>query len=242
MFGSSNAFNNVSGTLFISEGVYVSTNGGLTWFGSDTLTGTPLGNHGGDPGITIDKNGNFIMTHLGFSTSGMFGNYSTDNGLTWSPNATITTGSQDKNLTGTDDAPASPYYGRSYTVWSLFNLSSPPIGISYTTNGGVAWSPVIQVNTSASGHYSQGCDIKVGPNGEVYVVWAAPISGSPFTEDFAGFAKSTNGGVNWAVTDNAFDMNGVRSTNFNGWGIRTNSFRELMLTRAAAQETDGYML
>ena len=224
LFGSSNAFNNVSGTLFISEGVYVSTNGGLTWFGSDTLTGTPLGNHGGDPGITVDKNGNFIMSHLGFSTSGMFANYSTDNGLTWSPNATITTGSQDKNLAGTDDAPASPYYGRSYVVWSLFNLSSPPIGISYTTNGGAAWSPVIQVNTSASGHYSQGCDVKVGPNGEVYVVWAAPISGSPFTEDFAGFAKSTNGGVNWTVTDNAFDMNGVRSTNFNSWGIRTNSF------------------
>lgn len=231
MFGSSNAFNN-SGSLFISEGVYVTTNGGLTWFGTDTLQGSPISNHGGDPGITIDRNGTFIMTHLGYSTSGMFANYSTNNGATWSANYTITTGSQDKNLAGTDDAPSSPYYGRSYVVWSLFNLSSPPIGISYTSNGGVNWSSVIQINTSVSGHYSQGCDVAVGPNGEVYVVWAAPISGSPFTEDFAGFAKSTNGGVNWTVTNNAFDMNGVRSTNFNGWGIRTNSFPRISVDRS----------
>lgn len=43
---------------------------------------------------------------------------------------------------------------------------------------------------------------------------AAPISASPFTEDFAGFAKSVNGGVTWTVTDNAFDMNGIRGTLF----------------------------
>ena len=231
MFGSSNAFNN-SGSLFISEGVYVTTNGGVSWFGTDTLQGAPITNHGGDPGITIDKNGTFIMSHLGYSTSGMFANYSTNNGATWSANYTITTGSQDKNLAGTDDAPSSPYYGRSYVVWSLFNLASPPIGISYTSNGGVNWSSVIQINTSVSGHYSQGCDVAVGPNGEVYVVWAAPISSSPFTEDFAGFAKSTNGGVNWTVTNNAFDMNGVRSTNFNGWGIRTNSFPRISVDRS----------
>jgi hypothetical protein len=231
MFGSSNAFNN-SGTLFISEGVYVTTNGGVSWFGTDTLQGAPIGNHGGDPGIAIDKNGTFIMTHLGYSTSGMFANYSTNNGSTWSSTYTITTGSQDKNLAATDDAPASPYYGRSYVVWSLFNLSSPPIGVSYTSNGGVNWSSVIQINTSVTGHYSQGCDVAVGPNGDVYVVWAAPISGSPYTEDFAGFAKSTNGGVTWTVTNNAFDMNGVRSTNFNGWGIRTNSFPRISVDKS----------
>ena len=196
------------------------------------MQGTPLGNHGGDPGIAIDKNGNFIMTHLGFSTSGMFANYSTDNGATWSSNYTITTGSQDKNLAGTDDYPSSPYYGRSYVVWSLFNFSSPPAGISYTTNGGVNWSPVIQINTSASGHYSQGTDVATGPAGEVYVTWAAPISGSPFTEDFAGFGKSTNGGVNWVVTDNIFDMNGIRTTNLNGWGIRSNSFPRIAVDKS----------
>ena len=51
LFGSSNAFNN-TGTLFISEGVYVSTDGGITWGGSDTMKlagGAPVPNQGGDP-------------------------------------------------------------------------------------------------------------------------------------------------------------------------------------------------
>lgn len=232
MFGSSNAVNNAGGSLWISEGVYVTTDGGTTWFGNDTLTGSPLTNHGGDPGPVIDKDGRFIMSHLGFSTSGMFANYSTDNGATWSSNYTIATGSQDKNLSGTDDAPSSPYYGRSYVVWSLFNVGSPPAVISYTTNGGVSWTAPITINTSASGHYSQGTDIRVGPNGEVYVVWAAPISGSPFTEDFMGFGKSTNGGANWTVTDNAFDVNGIRGTFASKSGIRVNGFPRIDVDRS----------
>ena len=92
----------IGGTLFISEGVYVTTNGGTTWFGSDTLNGAPIGNHGGDPGPAIDHNGRMYMSHLGFSTSGMFANYSTNNGLTWSNTFTIASGSQDKNFTGVD--------------------------------------------------------------------------------------------------------------------------------------------
>jgi len=231
MFGSSNAINN-SGTLFISEGVYMTTNGGLNWFGTDTLQGSPISNHGGDPGPTIDKNGTLIMTHLGYSTSGMFANYSTNNGATWSSTYTIASGSQDKNFAGTDDAPSSPYYGRSYCVWSLFSAANPPIAVSYTTNGGVSWSAAAQINTSVAGHYSQGCDIRVGPNGEVYVIWAAPSSGSPYTEDFLGFGKSTNGGNAWTVTNNAYDMNGIRGTFASKSGIRVNGFPRIDVDRS----------
>ena len=49
---------------FKSEGVYVTTNGGVNWFGSDTCTGTPISNHGGDPGPIIDKDGRLILTCL----------------------------------------------------------------------------------------------------------------------------------------------------------------------------------
>lgn len=232
MFGSSNAFNNAGGSLFISEGVYITTNGGLNWFGSDTLKGSPISNHGGDPGPTIDKNGTLIMTHLGYVSSGMFANYSTNNGANWSSTYTIVSGSQDKNLAGTDDAPSSPYYGRSYVVWSRFTAAAPPIAVSYTTNGGVSWTAAADINVSASGHYSQGCDIRVGPNGEVYVVWAAPILGSPYYEDFAGFAKSTNGGVTWTVTNNAYDMNGIRGTFTSKAGIRVNGFPRIDVDRS----------
>ncbi|MCL4279277.1 MAG: hypothetical protein KJZ60_06255, partial [Ignavibacteriaceae bacterium] len=38
--------------FFISEGIYVTSNGGNNWYGSDTCKGTPIQLHGGDPGIT----------------------------------------------------------------------------------------------------------------------------------------------------------------------------------------------
>ncbi|HQY20448.1 MAG TPA: hypothetical protein PLX80_06325 [Ignavibacteria bacterium] len=231
MYGSSNAISNAGGPLFISEGAYVTTDGGTTWFGSDTMkntVGTILSGHGGDPGITIDKDGRFIISHLG---GGIKANFSTNNGLNWSNDVTITTGSQDKNLTTTDDSPTSPYYGRSYTAWSRFNAASPPIAFSYTTNGGVSWSAATDINVPPAGHYSQGVDLRTGPNGEVYVCWAQPTTSGSFTEDYAGFAKSTNGGVNWTiVNNNIFDMNGIRG-NLLSTNIRVNSFPRIDVDR-----------
>lgn len=220
-----------TGTLFISEGTYVTTNGGTTWFGSDTLTGAPIGNHGGDPGPAIDRNGVLHMTHLGYTTSGMFANYSTNNGATWSNTFTIASGSQDKNFAASDDAPSSPYYGRTYCVWSWFPVSNPYAAVSYTTNGGVSWSTPAQINTPPAGHYSQGTDMGIGPTGQAYVVWAAPNSSSPFTEDFAGFGISTNGGVNWSVNENIYDMNGVRGTFSTKSGIRVSGFPRIAVDR-----------
>ena len=53
--------------FFVSEGCYATTNGGSSWYGSDTCKGAPINLHGGDPGITINKNGTFILTRRGFS-------------------------------------------------------------------------------------------------------------------------------------------------------------------------------
>jgi hypothetical protein len=230
MFGSSNAVNFVSG-LFISEGVYVTTNGGVSWFGSDTLNGAPLSNHGGDPGPTIDKNGNIIMTHLGYNTSGMFGNYSTNNGLTWSASYTIMSGSVDKNFAGTDDCPTSAYYGRSYCVWTKW--SSPyDAYISYTTNGGVGWSTPTIIIPAASGRINRAEDIRVGPNGEVYVSWTPTVGSN--NEDWCAFAKSTNGGVTFTGNNNTFAMSGllVFNNGFTPYGIRMNSFPRIDVDRS----------
>ena len=231
MFGSSNAFNNVGGPLFISEGVYVTTNGGASWFGSDTLTGAPISNHGGDPGPTIDKDGNFIESHLGFTTSGMYANYSTDNGLTWSANFTIQAGSVDKNLCGTDDAPSSPFYGRSYTVWTTFSGTYPD-EISYTTNHGVTWSAPSTMIPPTSGRICRAEDLRVGPNGEVYVTWTPNIGSNP--EDQCAFAKSTDGGVTFTGTQNAFAMSGLLIFNggFGSYNIRMNSFPRIDVDRS----------
>jgi hypothetical protein len=219
MFGSANT---TVGSTY-GQGAYITTNGGVSWFGTDVIPSFSF--QTSDPGPTIDKNGVIIMTTLNISgTARMYSTYSTNNGTSWSTALQMTSASSDKNFAGTDDAPSSAYYGRSYCVWSNFALSAPPIVFAYTTNGAQSWSSPAQINTPPSGHYSQGCDIICGPTGNVYVCWAAPISSSPYTEDYVGFARSTNGGTSWTVTENAYDMNGIRSSSYNGWGVRVNSF------------------
>jgi len=51
-------------SFFISEGIYVTTDGGSNWFGTDTCKGEPISFHGGEPSIAIDKNGTFIINRL----------------------------------------------------------------------------------------------------------------------------------------------------------------------------------
>ena len=235
MFGSANT---TVGSAY-GQGAYMTTNGGATWYGTDLMPNEPSSTS--DPAPTIDKNGVIVFTSLNtVGTAFMYGQYSTNYGVNWSTPYTITSVSSDKNFTGTDDYPSSPYYGKSYTVWSNMALGAPPIVISATTNSGVTWGAVSQINTPPSGHYSQGADIIVGPGGIVYVTWAAPISASPYTEDYFGFAKSTNGGTSWTVTENAFDGNGMRTSSYNGWGVRTNSFPRIGVDRSGGTY-NGYI-
>ncbi|MFI5211695.1 MAG: T9SS type A sorting domain-containing protein, partial [Ignavibacteria bacterium] len=223
MFGGANT----TASGIFGQGGYVTTDGGVTWTGTNLLP--PFTQNSSDPGPTIDKNGNIIFTVL--DSPGIVAAYSTNNGTSWSGRVTINSGSEDKNFAGTDDAPSSTFYGRSYCVWSHFT-AVPPIVISYTTNGGISWSGMSQINAPPGGHYSQGADIVTGPNGEVYVSWAAPVQSGSFTEDFAGFAKSTNGGASWTVTENAYDMNGIRAGTFNGWNFRVNGFPRIGIDRS----------
>ncbi len=236
MFGSSNSINNSNN--FINSGVYVTTDGGVTWFGSDTVNAPSRLDQRGDPGPTIDKDGRFIFTHLSSalnfgSVIGMAANYSTDNGLTWSESVLVSNDPNvDKNLAGSDGSPSSPFYGNSYFAWTSFGTSPANGRFSRTTDGGVTWSAPLIINSTPAGHNAQGHDVASAPDGSVYVCWTAGVSSSPFTEDFVGVAKSTNGGVSFTATENAFDDNGSRSGAFNGWGIRTNGFPRIAIDKS----------
>jgi hypothetical protein len=210
-------------TSFFSEGIYISTNGGYNWRGNDTCSGADINLHEGDPGPIIDKNGVLIVTHQGSFPNGMYANYSTNMGNTWSNNYLIAHGDQEKGSPATDDISASPYYGRTYLVWTRY-VNPFPIVFSYTNNSGQNWTTEAQINSTPGGHFSLGGVASVGPGGEVYVSWAASIIISPQNEDFIGFAKSTNGGANWTVWENAYDCNGIKTSQFMPWNIRVNGF------------------
>lgn len=232
MFASANTFG--GGNAF-STGVYVTTNGGVTWFGSDTINNGSL--NYGDPGPAIDGDGRFLMSFI--SLSGRISNsVSTDNGINWATEIPVpgSTAQSDKNFSGADDVPTSPYYGRLYTVYTEFQgVNIDHVVISYSSDHGASWSTEAPVSPGPYfQHFHQGADIKVGPEGQVYVVWANNLPTA--VEDSLGFAKSTDGGVTWAVTrNNASNMEGIRN---NGQsflnGIRANGF-----PRIAVDKTNG---
>lgn len=210
---------------FKSEGVYVSTNGGLNWTGTDVNNGPNVNNHGGDPGIAIDKYGVFILNHIGSFAAGLYSHYSTNNGLNWSPAVTITTVQpEDKGTTTIDNFPTSPFYGRIYAVW--VNYISPfPVLCSYSDSSGRYWTTPQQINNPPA--RCSGGFVEVFKNGTVYACWARVINTSPFTEDYVGFAYSTNGGSNWAVNENVYDMNGINGTLTEKANIRVNGLPQL---------------
>src|ERR1039457_3718315 len=105
-------------TSFTSEGVYISTNGGLTWAGSDTCKGELIQNHGGDPQIMVDRNGRLILTHIGLFIYGIYSHYSNDLGSTWPSAFTLSPDQpEDKGSSTIDNSITSPFYSKLYTTW-----------------------------------------------------------------------------------------------------------------------------
>ena len=149
-------------TFFVSEGVYVSTDGGQIWSGSYTCNGAYILFHGGDPSIAIDKNGTFILTRKGTTSfQGIYSHYSNDNGLTWSSQKTVSTDDIERATTATDVDPNSNYYGRTYSCWAKL---APPysIGYSVTNDGAQNWTaPLALSNVNLR---RAGGEIALGPN------------------------------------------------------------------------------
>ncbi len=230
LFSSCNTLNFIP--FFISEGIYISTNGGSSWQGNDTCTGIPIAFHGGDPGITIDNNGAFIITRMGRSPFvGLYSHYSLDNGRTWSSQNAISTDDLERATIATDVTRSNSFYGRTYAAWVKFAMPFP-LMFAFTDDGAKHWSAPKPINNPTN--RSAGGDISVGPDGKVYACWAGVIDISPFREIFVGFASSSNGGADWNVTENAFPVNGITGALANKKNIRVNG-----LPGIAVDTTDG---
>jgi hypothetical protein len=218
--------------FFVSEGIYVSTNSGQSWLGTDTCSGNPILFHGGDPGISINLNGRFILTRLGQAPfTGLYSHYSDDLGQTWSDQVVLSTDDLERAALTTDVNPSSAFANRTYAVWIKF--AQPfPLMMSRSDDGGQSWTSPAAVNNPPV--RSAGGDVAIGPNGEVYACWAGVSESSPFKEIQIGFARSDNGGMEWTVTENTFPVNGITGILPEKGNIRVNG-----LPRIAVDTTSG---
>ena len=229
MFSSAVTFN--TSNSFTSEGVYFSTDGGLNWNGSDTCKGALIVNHGGDPGVVITESGRFVLSHIGSIFPGTYSHFSTDMGNTWSNAVTVTSNQTgDKGTITIDNSNQSNFKGRIYLAWT--DVVNPYAVVnSFSTNEGETWSSPQIVNPNPALRCSGG-SITVANNGNVYVSWSGITAASPFHEDYAGFAVSTNGGISWSVQQNIFDMNGISGTLPSKGGIRVNGLPQIEVDRS----------
>ncbi len=182
---------------------YYSTNGGVNWFSG--LLSSPYGVWG-DPCVIVDTNNAYYFFHLSNPPNGS-GSWLdrivcqklTAPGGVWS-GGTYTglngTKAQDKEWAVVDRA-----NNRIYVTWTQFDAyeSSTPgyisiIECSVSDDGGQTWSMPVRINAVAgdcldSDNTVEGSVPAVGPNGEIYVVWAGPIG--------IVLNKSLDGGVTW---------------------------------------------
>ena len=222
---------NISGG-FKSEGVYVSTDGGYNWTGSDTCSGQSIINHGGDPGVAITDNGRLILSHIGYLYPGMYSNYSDDLAATWSPNNEITSNqSEDKGTLTIDKSPQSAFHGRLYLTWVDIVNSPRTVQISYSTDNGISWSQPIQVNPNPPTN-STGTSITIDQHGRLYLCWAGYTSTYPYHEDYIGFATSYDGGVSWNVNQDIIDMNGIAGVLPEKSNIKVNGLPQIEIDKS----------
>jgi hypothetical protein len=224
LFASAVTINTQSG--FRSEGIYLSTDGGLHWSGSDTCTGANIINHGGDPGVAVDSAGRLILTHIGDAFPGVYSHFSDNLGAHWSDAYIISSQQpEDKGTLTMDVNKESPYYGRLYTAFVRY-LSPYPVSFAYSTNSGTSWGSLSVINPAPPGRCSGG-SVAAGNDGMVYVCWAGVNSVSPFTEKYAGFASSTDGGGTWSAQQNIYAMNGISGTLPSKGNIRVNGLPQI---------------
>jgi hypothetical protein len=213
-----NDFRVINGNDFSKPGYAFSTNGGQTW--SEAIV-TPSGyTNGFDPSVSFDRFGNAFYCYV--ASTGSLGpiyvSRTTDFGANWNSHkqvSTLTT-DQDKPFMAVDNT-SGTYDGRIYVSWSDFSSGSS-IKFAYSTNNGTTFStpqslgsyvtgvdPSIYVSPAGSapqfnptGNFVHGSIPAVGPNGELYVVWADFLfSLGGYNNASFQIRKSTNGGVSF---------------------------------------------
>ena len=169
-------------------GVGTSFDGGLTW--TDRLLDSHYYTWHSDPGVTVDRFGNFYIVILSYedtsSPNGLFVLKSTDGGSTWSYPVPAVNGVpgvfEDKELIACDRT-GGPHDGNLYVAWARFY--STQIYCVRSIDGGQSFEPELRVSDSGGVQWPTPV---VGADGTLYVAWV------DYYADAIKLDRSTDGG------------------------------------------------
>lgn len=218
----------------VGMGFYYSLNGGVNWLGGDIIPGSSF--FSSSPSSVY---GNNSRLHFSYFDDFIVSDRSNNYGASWLGRVIVpSTNNFDMPCNTADVNSASPYFGRVYVAWTNFDVTQPTIFLSYSTDGGTTYGASTQIGQPTSNHYEQGCNLQVGPNGEVYCIWSTPNSTTNI-EDHISFTKSMNGGASWTAPVNILTINGLRGTILNT-GIRSHTFPSMAVNRSGGAQ-NGYI-
>ena len=242
---------------------YASFDGGATWtnvqlphltFATGATGALSDMDAAGDPAVAFGPNNTVYYANIAFSRlndgNGVTVSKSTDGGLTWGEPSIV----QIDGVDGAGNPSPTPYFndkewiavdqvsGAVYVTWTRFGPSGSPIVVSKSTDGGITWSPFVEVNGDfANGvtPYSQGSNPKVGKHGELYIANESAICQTlacdqPTDHDATVVAESTDGGATFTNVEVAanydFPFNpDVGDMTLTGENWRINSYPQLTI-------------
>jgi len=186
---------------------------------------------GSDPALYWNDNNQVVLNHMLLCYDGANYHYSmvaalsSDGGATWQAQGVVinswgTGNLEDKNFYTIDNNPASPFYGRHYTCWDRSNNEKS----AYSTDNGQTWTEVDLPDTAgaASGcsakgitsRYDLGCELEVGKDGTVHVVYDTITCGLQSCScEQMFYSRSTNGGQSWSAPVQVRNFNLVAFSN-----------------------------
>jgi len=232
-----------------------SVDNGATWserFVPLASNGLPLTSDGkmwdanSDPVVAIDRLGNVFSSnlYLNFISQSNDGLYVTKGAvvgstLTISATNPVATNSptssnfEDKDWIAVDNS-TSPFMGNVYVCWTRFTATTDHIRFARSTDHGNVWQGSLQVSPSSQNGAVQGCQVAVGPSGEIYVAWETFYSNG-LRQHF--ITKSTDGGVSFSSA-NAITPP-FREVNFHS-SYRKNSFPALAVNPVDGEVVDVF--
>ena len=192
----------------LSESRYAnSTDGGLTW----TVGGITYPNGmyvGGSDNVAFDGRGTSYYSTLAVSdTFASIMLYTSTNGITLSTPVPVVSHTYEETFyfstLAVDKRLSGPNAGSAYIFYELTTNSLPGYeGIkgNYSRDGGVTWSPVVQVSDPNHIYsYSRGDVAAIASDGTIYVAFEVRPDNIIFNSPELYVDRSTDGGVTWGT-------------------------------------------
>jgi hypothetical protein len=245
----------LAGFLVNTTKLASSANNGTTWlqtFVPEGNDGRPITSDGlswdanSDPVVAVDKLGNVFAANLYInfvkqSNDGFYVSKGTisNTGLHISAtNAVATNAPGSPNLEDKDwltvDNSNSAFSDNVYVCWTHFTATSDHIRVARSTDHGDSWHNAMQVSPAWQNGAVEGCQVAVGPSGEVYVAWEVFFING-LRQHF--FVKSTDGGVTFSSAKPITAL--FRDVIFES-GYRKNSFPALAVSLVNGNVADVF--